>query len=212
MVSDEERQELLERSKRLPSIQISARAMCDLELLATIDGTIVEMDLIEGQRVTPGLEVLRLADFSQWYVETDNLTEIEVVDIALGEQASITPDALPDLMLNGEVESISDLFEEKRGDVTYTARIKLGEIDPRLRWGMTAAIHPIDDATTAQIIHKLGQDVGLEIPGKITDYLLTRVPRDFLSIKDCVTRIDRESYLKKQKVSLKLTKAALGLP
>jgi sulfate adenylyltransferase len=35
MVSDEERQELLERSKRLPSIQISARAMCDLELLAT---------------------------------------------------------------------------------------------------------------------------------------------------------------------------------
>lgn len=82
----------------------------------------------------------------------------------------------------------------------------------RLRWGMTAAIHPIDDATTAQIIHKLGQDVGLEIPDKITDYLLTRVPRDFLSIKDCVTRIDRESYLKKQKVSLKLTKAALGLP
>jgi multidrug resistance efflux pump len=115
-------------------------ALADLELLATIDGTIVEMDLIEGQRVTPGLEVLRLADFSQWYVETDNLTEIEVVDIALGEQASITPDALPDLMLNGEVESISDLFEEKRGDVTYTARIKLGEIDPRLRWGMTVAV------------------------------------------------------------------------
>lgn len=115
-------------------------ALADLELLATIDGTIVEMDLIEGQRVTPGLEVLRLADFSQWYVETDNLTEIEVVDIALGEQASITPDALPDMMLNGEVESISDLFEEKRGDVTYTARIRLGEVDPRLRWGMTVAV------------------------------------------------------------------------
>ncbi len=35
MVSDEERQELMEKSRRLPSVQISARAMCDLELLAT---------------------------------------------------------------------------------------------------------------------------------------------------------------------------------
>ena len=35
IVTGEEQQELLERSKRLPSVQISARSMCDLELLAT---------------------------------------------------------------------------------------------------------------------------------------------------------------------------------
>src|SRR4030067_262282 len=35
VVSGEERQEVIERSKRLPSIKISARALCDLELLAT---------------------------------------------------------------------------------------------------------------------------------------------------------------------------------
>ncbi len=35
VVSGEERQEIIERSKRLPSIKISARALCDLELLAT---------------------------------------------------------------------------------------------------------------------------------------------------------------------------------
>ncbi len=98
------------------------------------------MDLIAGQRVSPGVEVLRLVDFSQWYVETDNLTEIEVVDIADGDQATITPDALPDLDLSGEVEKISDLYEEKRGDVTYTARIRLTDDDPRLRWGMTVAV------------------------------------------------------------------------
>jgi sulfate adenylyltransferase len=34
MVAGEERQELLERSRRLPSVQISARSLCDLELLA----------------------------------------------------------------------------------------------------------------------------------------------------------------------------------
>jgi sulfate adenylyltransferase len=35
LVTDDERQELLAQSNRLPSVQISARAMCDLELLAT---------------------------------------------------------------------------------------------------------------------------------------------------------------------------------
>jgi sulfate adenylyltransferase len=35
MVSGDERQEVIERSKRLPSIKISARSLCDLELLAT---------------------------------------------------------------------------------------------------------------------------------------------------------------------------------
>jgi hypothetical protein len=81
-----------------------------------------------------------LADFSPWRVETDDLTEIEVPDVFVGQKATISPDALPDLELSGTVEYISGLYEEKRGDVTYTARILLDEDDPRLRWGMTVVV------------------------------------------------------------------------
>jgi multidrug resistance efflux pump len=112
----------------------------NLDLVATINGTVVRLDLIAGQRVTPGAPVLRLADFSQWYVETDNLTEIDVVKVSNGQGVSIVPDALPDLTLTGSVERIADEFEEKRGDVTYTARILLTSADPRLRWGMTVVV------------------------------------------------------------------------
>ena len=122
------------------AITSAEAALADLDLVATIDCTVVNEDLIVGQRVSPGQEVVRLADFSQWFVETDNLTEIEVVDIANGDTASITPDALPDLKMSGKVESISDEFEEKRGDITYTTRIRLDNADPRLRWGMTVAV------------------------------------------------------------------------
>jgi multidrug resistance efflux pump len=122
------------------SIKSTESALADLDLVATIDGTIVKEDLIEGQRVTPGQEVVKLADLSKLYVETDNLTEIEVVDIAVGDKATITPDALPDLKLTGVVETISNEFEEKRGDVTYTTRLRLEDVDPRLRWGMTMAV------------------------------------------------------------------------
>ena len=115
-------------------------ALNNLELVATIDGTIVNMDLIVGQQVTAGQPVVDIADFSSMYAETDDLTEIEVVDIAAGQKAQVVPDALPQSSLNGTVETISKTYEEKRGDVTYTARILLDQLDPRLRWGMTVAI------------------------------------------------------------------------
>lgn len=115
-------------------------ALNNLELIATIDGTIVDLNLTEGEQVSPGTPVVQITDFSTWYVETDNLTEIEVVEISLGQGAEIVPDALPDLTLRGVVDKINDQYEEKRGDVTYTVRIKLDESDPRLRWGMTVIV------------------------------------------------------------------------
>jgi multidrug efflux pump subunit AcrA (membrane-fusion protein) len=115
-------------------------ALDDIQLTAPFSGSIVDLNIKAGEQVAPGVPVAVLADFSQWQVETDDLTEIEVPDIYLGQKVTVTPDALPDLELSGTVEYISDLFEEKRGDVTYTARILLDESDPRLRWGMTVVV------------------------------------------------------------------------
>jgi hypothetical protein len=42
--------------------------------------------------------------------------------------------------LKGEVESISSVAQLKSGDVVYPVKIKVTEGDPRLRWGMTAAV------------------------------------------------------------------------
>jgi len=47
VVTGDERQELLERSTKLPSVQISARSLCDLELLAT--GAFSPLDRFMGQ-------------------------------------------------------------------------------------------------------------------------------------------------------------------
>jgi multidrug resistance efflux pump len=115
-------------------------ALDNIELVAPIPGTIVDLDIKVGEQVSPGQPVVVLVDFSQWAVETDDLTEIEVPDISIGQPVTVTPDALPDLELTGTVESIKDIYEEKRGDITYTARIILDESDPRLRWGMTVVV------------------------------------------------------------------------
>jgi multidrug efflux pump subunit AcrA (membrane-fusion protein) len=129
------------RIKAAETSLASAKATLDnFELVASIDGTVVKQDLIVGQQVTAGQVGIIIADFSQMYAETDDLTEIEVVKVAVGQKVSIVPDALPDLELAGTVDRISDVYEEKRGDITYTAKILLNEVDPRLRWGMTVVI------------------------------------------------------------------------
>jgi multidrug resistance efflux pump len=112
-------------------------AYADTELKAPFSGTIAQLNLKRGEQVLPGQAAAVLGDFSAWIVETDDLTEIEVPDIQAGEGVRLTFDALPDLELGGVIESVSSVSEEKRGDVTYTVKIRLVETDPRLRWGMT---------------------------------------------------------------------------
>lgn len=119
----------------------SARAAVDaLELKAAMPGTIADIKVLPGQRITSGEVAMAVADFSKWLVETDNLTEVEVVNIKEGQEVEIILDALPDVALNGVVSAINSRFEEKRGDITYTVSVVLNETNPLMRWGMTAAI------------------------------------------------------------------------
>ena len=119
----------------------SAQAAIDaLELKAPMAGTVADVRIIHGQRVQPGEVVMAVADFSEWVVETDNLTETEVVALSVGQSVDVVLDALPDVALQGEVARINQRFEEKRGDITYTVTVVLKETDPLMRWGMTAAV------------------------------------------------------------------------
>lgn len=119
----------------------AARAnLTNRELAAPFAGTVARLNLKLGEQVLPGQTAVVLADFSGWVVETDDLTETEVPSIFMGQEASITFDALPEIEFAGVVQSISDLSTDRSGDVTYTTKVQLQESDPRLRWGMTALV------------------------------------------------------------------------
>lgn len=130
---------LVEARLSTASAQVAAaQAAIDmLDLVAPYAGTVVEVNVTVGERILPNQTVLLLADLSEWYVETIDLTENEVVDIQLDQAATIVPDALLDLSLDGRVEAISQVYSEHAGDITYLVRIRLDESDERLRWGMT---------------------------------------------------------------------------
>lgn len=122
-------------------LEAAEAALADIELTAPIAGTVASVSIKAGEVATPGQVALVLADFSSWRVETDNLTEIELPSIAVGQLVQVTFDALSDVELAGVVNTISPFFEIKRGDVTYAVEIGLlDETDPRLQWGMTTVV------------------------------------------------------------------------
>lgn len=114
--------------------------LAKIELSAPIDGTIVEINLVEDQPVSAFMRSIQIADFSTWYVETTDLNEIDVVRIDTGQSVLVIPDALPDLELEGVIERVIDGYQERAGDIVYTVRIRLEDSDPDLRWGMTTAV------------------------------------------------------------------------
>jgi multidrug efflux pump subunit AcrA (membrane-fusion protein) len=115
-------------------------ALSQTELLAPFAGTIAQLNLKAGESTPANLSAVVLADLSGWQIETDDVTEIKVPDIKVGQTVAVKFDALPDVTLKGAVESISSVSQVKSGDVVYPVKVKLLESDPRLRWGMTAAV------------------------------------------------------------------------
>ncbi len=120
-----------------------ARAEANLKntmLVAPIAGMVAEVKVKAGQQVAPGTPVFTLADTSAWFVETDDLSELTVVDVKVGSKVVVKLDAVPGLTLPGHIEQVALRSQEKHGAVTYTVRVLLDQADPRLRWGMTSFI------------------------------------------------------------------------
>ncbi len=115
-------------------------ALTQTELRAPFEGTIAQLNLKVGELPPRDKPAVVLADLSSWQIETDDVTEIKVPALKVGQNVTIRFDALPDAELKGEVESISAVSQLKSGDVVYPVKIKVLDSDPRLRWGMTAAV------------------------------------------------------------------------
>ncbi|MCL4269845.1 MAG: efflux RND transporter periplasmic adaptor subunit [Anaerolineales bacterium] len=120
----------------------AAEATIELyELRAPINGILLSLDLNVGETVTPTLPVAFLADTSRWTVETKDLAEIYMADIAIGDIASVKLDAFPDEEFLGTVTDIDPVGTEYLGDMTYKVTITLDETDPRFLWNMTATVN-----------------------------------------------------------------------
>jgi len=122
------------------ALQQAEASLADTELRAPFGGTVAALAVKVGEQVGAGQPIVKLADLSEWQVETDDLTELDVVRVHEGDPVVVTFDAIDGLHLAGTVTRIKAIGQETLGDITYTVVVRLVEQDARLRWNMTAVV------------------------------------------------------------------------
>jgi multidrug resistance efflux pump len=117
---------------------ISTRYMLTQSALkAPFDGTIVDVQVMPGETVSPGRVVITLADMRTMRVETLNLNERDLSRIYVGQSANVYVEAL-DIQLDGVVDRIAPQATMVGEDRVYKVVIKLTSQPQGLRWGMSA--------------------------------------------------------------------------
>jgi multidrug resistance efflux pump len=130
---------LAESRLNLAKAQLEAakRSLSYHEIVAPFDGIITNINISVNEVVTSNTWVVSMADTSSWIVETSDLSELDVVNIKIGDPVEIAVDAIPETLMNGVVEEIVLEPVKQSGDVYYTVRIKLTDPNPAIQWGMT---------------------------------------------------------------------------
>ena len=107
---------------------------------APFDGVVAELKAKTGSSINAGEIAVTIADISSWLVVTTDVTEIDVVKLKDGQPVTVTLDAIPDVKMKGKVLAIGQNYSENQGDIVYKVTVVLTDINPVMRWGMTAEV------------------------------------------------------------------------
>ncbi len=129
-----ERARIARTTSGLDQAQVALR-QAELKLAHTavrapFDGRVANLEVVEGQHVTTGTELLTVVDIDPIKVEV-KVMEGELGELREGREARMTFAAYPDRRFTGRIESINPVVDSDRtGRVTVVLRNPDGRIKP----------------------------------------------------------------------------------
>ena len=141
-------QELLEAARRrlsywdIPASEIAriertGTAQKTLILRAPATGIVVEKNIVQGQRIMPGMDVYKIADLSTVWIEGE-VFEKDLALVTLGRTARIAFEAYPGQMFTGKVTYVYPTISAD----SRTGRVRIALRNPEVRFkpGMYATM------------------------------------------------------------------------
>ena len=114
-----------------------------------IDGTITDLNVEEGEIVitgtmnNPGTRVLSVGDLDRMLAKAD-VDETDVIDLRVGQKATIEVDAFPDTTFQGHVSEIAHSAKNSgsgtAGETDFEVKVLFDDRVQRVRPGMTADV------------------------------------------------------------------------
>jgi HlyD family secretion protein len=133
--------ELSALEKQLESAQLALeRAQARLEemrLITPLAGTVVRVEASEGEMVSAYQPVVVIADLTSLQIVAE-VDEIDVAEVAPGQEVTIHLDAYPGQTLPGTIVSLAPAASPQRGSTVYEAVVEFDAEDLALRLGMGA--------------------------------------------------------------------------
>ena len=118
----------------------AAQATVDsLNIIAPFDGEVVVVYPRVGDLVNNNTEAAILVNRSSLYLDV-SIDETTIPNVKLGDPATITFDAIPDLTMTGKVSLINPVGVISSGVVNYTVRVELDDVNPQILIGQTANV------------------------------------------------------------------------
>jgi RND family efflux transporter MFP subunit len=118
-------------------LETSRQAQTAITFRAPATGYVIEKNALEGQHVTPGQSLYKLADLSTVWVEAD-IYEQELPRVRVGAPATVTLDAYPGERFNGKVTFVYPYVGEQTR--TVKVRFAFANRGTRLKPGMYANV------------------------------------------------------------------------
>lgn len=122
------------------AVEMAKAQMAKLQIVAPFDGTIGTVYARSGEWLSPGQASVTIGDLTSLRIETTDLSEADIARVREGAAASVTFDALPGQTFKGKVMRIAPMSTPGVSAVNYTVIVELEQLDPALRWGMTAFV------------------------------------------------------------------------
>src|SRR5919202_3768085 len=119
------------------ALEQAKRKLDQAKLIAPFSGTIAAINYVEGQLTSAATAAMTLVSLDD--LETQiNLSEVDVAKVKVGQEVTLTFDALNRRTFPGKIISISPVGTVTQGVVNYLVTVGLTQVDPAIKPGMTA--------------------------------------------------------------------------
>lgn len=117
------------------ALQDARNTLADYYIRAPFDGIVASLDIQKGQTVGSAAVATLITNQK---VATLSVNEVDAARIKVGDNATLSFDAIEDLTLTGEVAAIDTIGTVAQGVVSYELKIVFDSQDERIKSGMTA--------------------------------------------------------------------------
>ncbi len=121
------------------AVDQAKRRVESLVLRAPFAGVVENVPADMGQLVTAATPIVTLADYSAFHVVV-SVDELDISKLRVGQEASISLEALPDSDISGTVEKIDIAGNQTTAVVTYDVMVTIAPTEAALRVGMSATV------------------------------------------------------------------------